>query len=97
MNATGQSQQSGLPQTQPEGRKGVFNAGRIRFISFVVISTGLFTTAFLSILTIWGYAAEDTAWRAVATLAVVTITMVAFTVINEVFGAKIEPRAPDPE
>jgi hypothetical protein len=71
-------------------RKGVFDPRRVRFVSFVVIALGLFTTATFCVLAIWDYATTDTAWRAVATLGVVAGTMFIFTAINEMFGKRIE-------
>ena len=74
-----------------DGRpKGVFNVRRIRFMSFVVIALGLFATAMICVLAIWDYTTTDTAWRAVSTLGVMAGTMLIFTFINEIFGAKVD-------
>ncbi|HTE06347.1 MAG TPA: hypothetical protein VK824_09140 [Planctomycetota bacterium] len=74
----------------PSSRKGVFEPRSVRFISFVIIALGLFVTAVFCILAIWDYATRDTAWRALATLGVVAGTMLVFTFINEMFGARLE-------
>ena len=71
-------------------RKGVFDPARVRFLSFAVISLGLFTTALLCVLAIWDYASRDTAWRSLSTLGVLCATMLIFNVINEMFGARME-------
>ncbi len=71
-------------------RKGVFDARRVRFVSFVVIAIGLFVTSAFCILAIWKYTSRDTAWRALSTLGVVAGTMFIFTLINEMFGASME-------
>ncbi|MBI4878850.1 MAG: hypothetical protein HY812_04200 [Planctomycetes bacterium] len=71
-------------------RKGVFDARRVRFISFVVIAIGLFVASTFCILAIWKYASRDTAWRALSTLGVVAGTMFTFTIINEMFGSSME-------
>jgi hypothetical protein len=70
--------------------KGVFDPKRVRFVSFSVISLGLFGTALLCVLAIWNYASRDTAWRALATLGVLSAAAVVFTAINEMFGAKLD-------
>jgi hypothetical protein len=76
---------------KPELRlKGVFDPKRVRFVSFSVISLGLFGTAMLCVLAIWNYASRDTAWRALATLGVLAAAAVVFTVINEMFGASLD-------
>jgi hypothetical protein len=69
---------------------GVFDPKRVRFVSFCLISIGLFGTALLCVLAIWNYASRDTAWRALATLGVLSAAAVVFTVINEMFGAKLD-------
>ncbi len=69
---------------KPELRlKGVFDPRRVRFVSFSLISIGLFGTALLCVLAIWNYASRDTAWRALATLGVLAAAAVVFTVIND--------------
>lgn len=70
--------------------KGVFNARRVRFTSFVAIALGLFATSMVCLLAIWDYATTDTAWRALSTLALIAGTMLIFTFINEMFGAKVD-------
>jgi hypothetical protein len=80
----------GLASPYKARRKGVFDPKRVRFLSFCVIALGLFATALLSVLAIWDYASRDTAWRALATLGVVAGTMLIFTVINEMFGVRMD-------
>ena len=79
-----------LPEHEAGKRKGVFNARRVRFVSFVVIALSLFATAVLCVLAIWDYACHDTAWRALSTLGVIAGTMLIFAFINEALGAKID-------
>ncbi len=71
-------------------RKGVLDPRRVRIVSFSVISLGLFGAALLCVLAIWDYAKHDTAWKSIATLGVITTTMVAFTILNEAFGARLD-------
>jgi len=76
---------------EPKARlKGVFDPKGVRFVSFSVISIGLFGTALLCVLAIWDYASRDTAWRALATLGVLAAMAIIFTVINEMFGARVD-------
>jgi hypothetical protein len=76
---------------QPKlGLKGVLDPRRVRLVSFSVISIGLFGTALLCVLAIWDYATRDTAWRALATLGVLAATAIIFTLINEMFGARVD-------
>ncbi|MGQ0552987.1 MAG: hypothetical protein ACT4PU_07180 [Planctomycetota bacterium] len=72
------------------GRRGVLNPRRVRVFSFGIIVLGLFATALLCVLAIWDYASRDTAWRALATLGVLAATLGIFTVINEMFGARLD-------
>jgi len=77
------------PPTKKRPR-GVLDVRRVRFSAFIVVVIGLFATSLLCVLAIWEYAEEDTAWRAVSTLGVVAGTMVAFTVLNEALGSKLD-------
>ena len=61
----------------------------MRFVSFAVITLALFGAAVLCVLAIWDYTTRGNAWRAMATLGVIVGTMLAFTVLNEVFGARM--------
>lgn len=72
-------------------RKGVLDPRAVRLASFSIIVLGLFATSLLCVLAIWDYTSHDTAWRALSTLGVVALTMVVFTVINEMFGTRLEP------
>jgi hypothetical protein len=78
------------PPLPDRRRKGVLDPRAVRFTSFCIIVLGLFATALLCVLAIWDYASRDTAWRALSTLGVVALTMVIFTVINEMFGSRLE-------
>jgi hypothetical protein len=74
--------------TEPDPKHGgVFHASRVRFTSFVIISLCLFAAAVQCILAVWGYVGQDTAWRALTTLGIVSITMVVFAILNEMFGS----------
>jgi len=83
---------SSLPQGWPQ-RKGVLPKQAVRTASFGVISLSLFACAALCLLAVWDYTTEGVPWRAVASLGIIAGTMVAFSVVNEVFGEKIDPYA----
>ena len=70
-------------------RRGVFSVRAVRLLSFGIISISLFATTFLCVLSVWNYADKDIAWRSLATLGIIVVTMVSFTVINEVFGERV--------
>jgi len=83
-----------IPPRPPQAdrrRRGVLDPRAVRFTSFCIIVLGLFATALLCVLAIWDYTSRDTAWRALSTPGVVALTMVIFTVINEMFGSRLEP------
>ena len=79
-----------LSYAPPPPRRGVFNRRSIRLTAFAVISLSLFAVAFVGVLAVWDYVGSSVAWRSLATLGIVCVTMVAFTVINEVFGENAE-------
>jgi len=72
-------------------RIGVLDPRRIRLVVFGAIAASMFGAAGLCILSVWNYVARDVSWRAIATLVIVIATTVAFTLVNEFFGATIPP------
>ena len=81
---------SGLPNPrEPRRRVGVFDPRRVRTFSFAMISLSIFGAGTFCILSVWNYVRHDVGWRAIATLGIVVATMVAFTVVNEFFGASL--------
>ena len=75
-----------LPPATPPPRRGVFNRKSVRLTAFAIISLSLFAVAFLGVLAVWDFVGSSVAWRSLATLGIVCVTMVAFTAINEMFG-----------
>ena len=78
--------------------RGVLPFRAVRVLAFGVISLAIFACAFVGILAVWDFAAQDNAWRALATLGIIAAAMVAFVVVNEVFGASLgngRPLQPD--
>lgn len=86
------------PRRRPPlvGRKpaGVLPRGLVRKTSFTVIALSMLGAAVVCILAIWDYAQRDVAWKAVSTLGVVGLFMLAFTVLNELFAPN-EPAGRD--
>jgi hypothetical protein len=81
---------SGLPNPrEPRRRVGVFDPRRVRTFSFAMISLSIFGAGTFCILSVWNYVRHDVGWRAIATLGIVVATMVAFTLVNEFFGASL--------
>lgn len=72
-----------------EVRAGVLSSRRVRLISFFSIAAGLFLTAAICVLAIWEYTSTDAAWRSIATLGVISGTLLLFTALNEWFGLRI--------
>jgi hypothetical protein len=70
-------------------RPGVLSSRSVRLVSFFSIGIGLFLTAAICVLAIWEYTSSDAAWRSVATLGVITGTLLLFTALNEWFGLRI--------
>lgn len=67
--------------------EGVLPRGLVRKVGFAVIAVSMLAAAVVCILAIWDYAQKDVAWKAVSTLGVVGLFMLAFTVLNELFGS----------
>lgn len=74
--------------------RGVLPYRVIRVVAFAVISTAIFVCSFIALLAVWDFADRDTAWRALASLAIIAGAMVAFVVVNEVFGRSLGPNQP---
>ena len=75
-----------LPRTE-----GVFPRSQVRMTCFGILTFTLIVSGALAILAVWEAASSYTAWRAVTSLAIVAFMTIAFTVLNEVFGRRIEP------
>jgi len=71
----------------PPRTEGFLPRRMIRLACFAVITVCLFVASVVCILAVWDYASTDVAWRAAATLGIVTVAMAGFAVLNELFGA----------
>ena len=72
--------------------EGVLPRGAVRKVGFGVIALSMLTAAVVCILAIWDYAQREVAWKAVSTLGVIGLFMLAFTVLNELFGSPAADR-----
>jgi hypothetical protein len=60
----------------------------MRVISFTVLAICIAISVIVSILAIWDFTKTDALWRTVATCIVVSGGMVAFGVVNSLYGSK---------
>jgi len=75
-------------QSQPKRRRGYINAETVRAISFGVITLCIIISVIACIMAIWEFAQSDVLWRTVATCIVISGGMMAFAVINGLYGPK---------
>ena len=72
-----------LPPPPPRPRRrGLIDAGVIRWISFTVTAICLLICIVACILSIWDMARRDVMWRTISTCAVIAGGMMAFSLIN---------------
>lgn len=64
-------------------RTGILNPKAVRSIAFTIITLALVASTVISVLAIWNCVAGDALWRSVATLAVIAIAALFFTIVNE--------------
>lgn len=72
-------------------RKGVLPKHLVRRATFAVISLSIFSASAMCLMAVWDQMARDVPWRALASLAIIAGTMIAFAVVNEVCGEPSEP------
>jgi hypothetical protein len=68
---------------------GVCNAKVTRLLSCAVTSVALVVSVAACVLAVWGYAEPAIAWRALATLGIVSAATAVFVALNEGFGPMI--------
>ncbi len=69
-------------------RRGFLDKDKVKAASFVTITLCLIISVVACILAIWDFTKKDTLFRTVATCAVIAGGMMAFGVINELYGPK---------
>ena len=73
-----------------DGVRGVLPYRIVRVLAFAIISLSIFTCAFVCLMAVWDYADRDTAWRALTSLGIIAGAMIAFVMVNEVFGSSLK-------
>ncbi len=67
--------------------KGFLDGRIVKAITFTIISLCIILSMLFSILAIWDFAKQDVLYRTLATLGVVCLGCIIFTIINDRFGA----------
>lgn len=73
----------------PPRKVGVVNLRFTRFIAFLVISLTVVGCAIACVLAVWGYVTTDFAWRALASLGIISGATAIFVSLNEGFGSAV--------
>lgn len=76
------------PTIQRPGRRGLINPNQVKMLSFGVITMCIIISVIACILAIWDFTKQDTLWRTVATCVVIAGGMMAFGIINALYGPK---------
>jgi len=66
--------------------KGYFKPSKVKKFSFFTITLCVLFGVIVSILAIWDFAGDDVLYRTLATLGVISLACVLFTLINENYG-----------
>ena len=67
-------------------RVGVLNYRATRLLAFVVIATAVVACAVICVAAVWEYVIADFAWRALASLGIISAATAIFVSLNEGFG-----------
>ena len=76
-----------LPAAPPK-KRGFINQRIVQAVSFAVLVICIIISVMACILAIWDFTKTDALWRTVATCIVVSGGMMAFGVINVLYGPK---------
>ena len=66
--------------------RGFLNGRSVKAVTFTIISLCIIFSMLFSILAIWDFAEKDVLYRTLATLGVVCLGSIIFSIINERFG-----------
>ena len=66
--------------------RGFFDGRKVRTFAFIVISLCIIFSMLVSILAIWDFAEQDVLYRTLATLGVVCLGCIIFSIVNTKFG-----------
>lgn len=68
--------------------RGMLNPRKVKMLSFVTITFCIIISVIACILAIWDFTKKDTLYRTVATCVVIAGGMMAFGVINSLYGPR---------
>ena len=66
--------------------RGFFDGRKVKTFAFIVISLCIIFSMLVSILAIWDFAKQDVLYRTLATLGVVCLGCIIFSIVNAKFG-----------
>lgn len=69
-------------------RRGLLSPEKVRWVSFVTITLCIIVSVVACILAIWDFTKQNTLWRTVATCIVMAGGMMAFGIINALYGPR---------
>lgn len=70
-------------------RVGVLNMRTTRLLAFMIIATAVLACAAICVAAVWQYVESDFAWRALASLGIISCAVAVFVSLNEGFGPLI--------
>jgi hypothetical protein len=79
---------TGMTPPPVRRRRGFIAPEKVRGLSFVVVTVCLIISVAACILAIWDFTRQDTLWRTVATCLVIAGGMMAFGIINALYGPR---------
>lgn len=79
------SEMSNKPESTKKGR-GYLNPQKVKAFAFLIITLCILMGVVVSILAIWDFAEKNVLYRTLATLAVVSLGCLLFSIVNERFG-----------
>jgi hypothetical protein len=66
--------------------RGYLNPDKVKAFAFIIITLCILLGVVVSILAIWDFAEKNVLYRTLATLAVVSLGCLLFSIVNERFG-----------
>ena len=78
-----------ISQPHAVKRVGVLNYRATRLLAFIVIATAVVACAVICVAAVWEYVVPEFAWRALASLGIISAATAIFVSLNEGFGPLI--------
>lgn len=75
-----------MTEQEPPRPRGMINPGKVKLVTFTIISICILACTVISILGVWDFTRGDTVWRAFATFLIVAMASFVFALVNERFG-----------